>query len=94
MCQHYLATGYPSHGFVIDRQEAADLFYSVYGPNEEVAELAEWLRLLVDYGGLPDHGSPILEYLNQGISEHLVGVLQIIINAGAPSDGVEDESSD
>lgn len=90
-----LARGYPSHGFVIDRREAADLFYSVYGPDDavDVSELAEWLRLLVDYG-LTDRGSPILEYLNQGISEHLVGMLQILLNAGAPSDDLEDDSPD
>ncbi len=88
-----LATGYPSHGFVIDRQEAADLFFNVYGPDEGIAEISEWLRLLVDYG-LTDHGSPILEYLNQGLSEHLVRVLQILTNEVPSSDDLEDDSPD
>ena len=81
-----LATGYPSHGFVIDRRESEDLFYNVYSPNEAINELAGWLRLLTDYC-LTDHDSPILEYLNQGVSEHLSTVLQILTNGDAPPDG-------
>ena len=80
-----LATGYPSHGFVIDKRESEDLFYNVYSPNEAFNELAGWLRLLTYYC-LTDHESPILEHLNQGVSEHLATVLQILTNGDAPPD--------
>ena len=38
-----LTTDYPSHGFVIDRKEAEELFKSVRPPNEEEKNLAEAL---------------------------------------------------
>lgn len=88
-----LVTGYPSHGFVIDRLESRDLFYNVYSPNGVINELAGWLRLLTDYG-LTDQGSPILEYLNLGISEHLVGILQVFANRDVPSDDDSDDDSE
>jgi hypothetical protein len=38
-----LLRGYPSHGFVIDRQEASQLFHHVSAPAGKVAELAQIL---------------------------------------------------
>jgi hypothetical protein len=38
-----LYTGYPSHGFVIDREEAASLFKNVSEPNEDELALVEAL---------------------------------------------------
>ena len=87
-----LVTGYPSHGFVIDRREAEDLFYNVYKPNMTINDLAELLRLLMYYC-LTDHESPILEYLNQGVSEHLATVLQILTNGDVPSDDDEEDET-
>lgn len=87
-----LVTGYPSHGFVIDRREAEDLFYNVYKPNMTINDLAELLRLLTYYC-LTDHESPILEYLNQGVSEHLATVLQILTNGDVPSDDDEEDET-
>lgn len=87
-----LVTGYPSHGFVIDRREAEDLFYNVYKPNMTINDLAELLRLLMYYC-LTDHESPILEYLNQGVSEHPATVLQILTNGDVPSDDNEEDET-
>lgn len=39
-----LIGGYPTHGFVIDRDEAAKLFVTVRGPSEPEATLASLLR--------------------------------------------------
>ena len=80
-----LATGYPSHGFVIDRRESEGLFYEVYSPDDTINKLAERLRPLIDY--MADQGTPILEYLNQGIPEHLVRILQILTNGDDHPDG-------
>ncbi len=44
----YLTTAYPSHGFVIDRQEASELFENVREPSENEKELAELLDILYD----------------------------------------------
>lgn len=39
-----LVTGYPSHGFVIDRKEAKNIFIKVHKPEGLVAELSKALR--------------------------------------------------
>lgn len=39
-----LVTGYPSHGFVIDRKEARNIFTTVHKPAGLVAELSQALR--------------------------------------------------
>ena len=59
-----LAMEYPSHGFVIERKEADDLFYEVYPPTVEMNWLADWLRLPVVYSE-----SQILEHLSGGVSD-------------------------
>jgi hypothetical protein len=60
-----LLRGYPSHGFVIDRQEASQLFHHVSAPAGKVAELAQILGSDVI---IPRHAvikEPLkLEYLN------------------------------
>ncbi|MCY1190275.1 Serine dehydrogenase proteinase [compost metagenome] len=44
-----LTTGYPSHGFVIDRDEASDtLFNKVSKPSDELVTIAESLQSVVD----------------------------------------------
>ena len=40
---HTLLQGYPSHGFVIDREEASSLFRHVAAPAGKIAELAQML---------------------------------------------------
>ena len=62
-----LATSYPSHGFVIDRQEADSLFIEVYGPSPEMSLLSDCLRTPID--DLHSSGLYTLEHLNAGISE-------------------------
>ena len=71
-----LATGYPSHGFVIDRHETEELFYEVYIPDEHISALSELLHPLVSYFYSSD--SPVLEYLNQGVTEDLGRFLQAL----------------
>ncbi|MEW8285181.1 MAG: hypothetical protein AB2697_04300 [Candidatus Thiodiazotropha endolucinida] len=39
-----LIVGYPSHGFVIDRKEASELFERVRAPNEKEIAIEQWLR--------------------------------------------------
>src|SRR5207244_9929955 len=39
-----LIAGYPSHGFVIDRKEAEELFINIREPNEKEADLLTFLR--------------------------------------------------
>ena len=60
-----LAMEYPSHGFVIDRKEAGDLFFEVHPPNLEMSLLADWLRLPVAY-----FEGQILEHLNGTLTEN------------------------
>lgn len=42
-----LTVGYPSHGFVIDRKEARELFNRVEAPNQELQSIADELHLLL-----------------------------------------------
>lgn len=60
-----LLRGYPSHGFVIDREEASRLFKSVSRPAGKVAELTELLGtdVLVPRNSMREQ-MPKLEYLN------------------------------
>ena len=60
-----LAMEYPSHGFVIDRKEAGDLFFEVYPPIPGMSLLADWLRLPVAY-----FEGQILEHLNGTLTEN------------------------
>ena len=76
-----LATEYPSHGFIIDRREAEELFYDVYIPDEHLSMLSDLLRPLVNY--LYSSEGTVLEYLNQGVPEHISRLVQIL-NADEP----------
>lgn len=44
-----LLAKYPSHGFVIDRKEAGDLFARVDTPDEELAEIMGYFRPMADW---------------------------------------------
>ena len=81
-----LATGYPSHGFMIDRRETEELFYEVYIPDEHISTLSEQLHPLVNYFYSSD--SPVLEYLNQGVTEHIGRFLQAL-GTDVPENGEE-----
>jgi Serine dehydrogenase proteinase len=60
-----LLRGYPSHGFVIDREEASKLFVHVDTPAGKIAELAQILgRDVVLPRNSIRQESPKLEYLN------------------------------
>jgi len=60
----YLISAYPSHSFVIDRDEAKVLFSSVLDPTEEMANLAQCLG---NYAIFPtkinDDSTPYIAYL-------------------------------
>ena len=45
---NYLTTGYPSHGFVIDREEASELFTRVEQPSAALQAIAQSLQPIVD----------------------------------------------
>ena len=76
-----LATGYPSHRFVIDRRETEELFYEVFRPNEQMDTVSVLLNPLMNYFHASENS--FLEYLNQGVSELLGEWLQIL-NTGGP----------
>jgi hypothetical protein len=60
-----LLRGYPSHGFVIDRQEAAGLFRQVDAPTGKVAKLSQILGSDVIFPRHAVRKEPLkLEYLN------------------------------
>jgi hypothetical protein len=62
---HMLLRGYPSHSFVIDRQEASQLFRRVAVPDGRIAELAQILgNDVVLPRNILRKESPRLEYLN------------------------------
>jgi hypothetical protein len=43
-----LTHGYPSHSFVIDKQEAEELYNKVREPNENEIEMLKWLKPVID----------------------------------------------
>lgn len=60
-----LLRGYPSHGFVIDRQEAAKLFLKVSAPKGHILELVDLLGMEIVVPRNTMRNDPIrLEYLN------------------------------
>lgn len=68
-----LLSGYPSHGFVIDRHEATTLFNNVREPDEVEIELAKSLN---DYARIPQVRKDfVLTFLNQEreLKEEAVG---------------------
>jgi hypothetical protein len=48
-----LVSSYPSHGFVIDRKEAATLFNNVSAPDELTCVIYEWARGILDHYAYP-----------------------------------------
>jgi len=59
---HQLTTGYPAHGFVIDRRETKDLFQNVREPNDFEKNLIKKLGGAAIY---PPDKSAIVNYLNE-----------------------------
>lgn len=49
-----LIASYPSHGFVIDRKEAKELFNNIQSPDSETHELYLWAREIVKTKAIPD----------------------------------------
>ena len=57
-----LVSGYPDHGFVIDRKEAEKLFIRVNEPSPELRELCDAIGEIAIY---PKEQRPLLTYLNR-----------------------------
>ena len=57
-----LLAGYPSHNFVIDREEAGEIFQNVEEPSEELRRLAQVHEPVADY--YETHGTPFCFFLN------------------------------
>jgi len=66
---HNLTVGYPSHGFVIDRREAGELFRKVREPNQHEAALINVLGSIAGHPG----GEPLVGYLNSEEKVHETG---------------------
>jgi hypothetical protein len=57
-----LLAGYPSHSFVIDREEAGEIFEKVEEPSEELRRLAEVYERIADY--YETHTTPFCFFLS------------------------------
>lgn len=77
---NHLTNGYPSHDFVIDRNEAGSLFKNVRSPNEEEARLIE----LLGYGIREPNSETLLFYISDSSEESLDGSSN---NAGDSGEG-------
>ena len=55
-----LVGSYPSHGFVIDRKEAADLFTDVVAPEGPTNEIYRWARQLITTHQYPERSPLVL----------------------------------
>ncbi|MGX9726331.1 MAG: SDH family Clp fold serine proteinase [Candidatus Electronema sp. VV] len=53
-----LVSSYPSHGFVIDRKEAASLFNNVSAPDNSTEDVYQWARNIIEEINYPD--SPVV----------------------------------
>ena len=60
-----LVSSYPSHGFVIDRKEAATLFKRVEAPDESTLPIYEYARRIVESTSYPS--SPIVVDLREAL---------------------------
>lgn len=61
----YIVSEYPSHGFVIDREEASDLFRCVRDPKENESNLADLLGEIALYPIIPDDTAlPLVQVLS------------------------------
>ena len=95
-----LATGYPDHGFIIDREEAETLFNNVAVPNEMLEKLSDNLGSI-----LPTSAGTIFlnreiepeaasEDTNNGIEAETDGVKKAIDDAGPPNADLADVKKD
>ena len=68
-----LTVGYPSHGFIIDRREAKDLFRTVSKPSDGLEDLGGLIvEEALETNVLADvHARPIVEYLNVEENENV-----------------------
>jgi hypothetical protein len=66
----HIISGYPSHEFVIDREEASGLFYSVRAPTQEERLLVETLGPNALFPvNLVDQAPPIIQFLSPELND-------------------------
>ena len=58
-----LISGYPSHEFVIDREEASEIFSRIRQPSSEEQQLVDLLKPLCDAALMPT-GKPLIDQLD------------------------------
>ena len=58
-----LVGGYPSHGFVIDRKEAGELFHRIAAPGEMLEKIASEAHWLLEWTTDSPERGPIFNYL-------------------------------
>lgn len=59
-----LVSSYPSHGFVIDRKEAADLFKDVVAPSGPTEEIYTWARTVIGTHSYPGSNPLVIDVKN------------------------------
>ena len=87
-----LAMSYPSHGFVIDRNEADSLFYEVYRPTVEMSLLADWLRPPFDYS--LNTRNPMIESLTGGLSDDFKRWFELVYSSRPVNEETEESDED
>lgn len=86
-----LTTGYPSHGFVIDRFEAAQLFHEVNTTTDYLDVTSKLLQPLVDH--YVSETAPLLENLSHGLPDYLARWLEIL-NSNRQGAGLGEEAGE
>ena len=87
-----LTTGYPSHEFVIDRVEAADLFFEVNSPTHNLDVALRLMQPLVDY--FASAQDPILANVSRGLPDNLSQMLEILISSPQEMEASESASTE
>src|SRR5205823_5600895 len=93
-----LITGYPTHGFVIDKREAAMLFLRVRGPTQEEMALAASVFNLIYEGLVVDNDSKDGDAVVRFVSDEPVDknkqqeIPGTVHSGGATSDAAGDGS--
>ena len=87
-----LIGSYPSHGFVIDRKEATDLFKDVVAPSGATETIYSWARNLIRKQSYPG-GDPIVVDVNKSLSMDKQDQLEENENDQTDAEEVEGETS-
>ena len=69
---------YPSHGFVIDREEAKDLFKSVAAPDDSLKKIERLIHLVINHSLINDE--PFVFYLSEEPADCYDGMVEANID--------------